>query len=490
MNGVGLMRVIQTWLAAASEKPKARAVIARGRRRNVWRAVLWCALCVCIGVQSSRAQNGQIEIQRRDFDRELRLSTSSGKLIQLQGGAGTMFIADPSIADIQLPSPDRVFIYGKKPGRTTFYALRQDGTQAETFTIIVTHNLADLNRLLRSQIDELKIQFVDTPQGLVIGGVVPTAEVAERVKTIANKLAGEGNTVISSLRVSGSMQVSIRVRIAEISRSVIKQLGVNWAAVGKSGAFTFGLASGSLSTAVNSSLQSAAAGGSIAKGANITTLVDALATQGLASILAEPTLTAVSGEKASFLAGGEFPVPVAQSATNNISVDYRKYGVSLDFTPVVISDRIISLNVKPEVSDISANGAVVMNNIQIPAITTRRAETTVQLGSGESLVLAGLIQNRFSTDVDKLPGLGDIPILGTLFRSSSFQKNESELIIIVTPYLVRPASSPNAFRLPTDSVEPSGDVDRILEGRLANSRTPAGSKPPVKLRGDPGFIYK
>jgi pilus assembly protein CpaC len=253
---------------------------------------------------------------------------------------------------------------------------------------------------------------------------------------------------------------------------------VNWSAVANSGIFTFGLSG---STSNNSAV---AAGG---KGTNITAIVDALAGEGLVSILAEPTLTAISGEKASFLAGGEFPVPISQGLNQGISVDYRKYGVSLDFVPTVISDRLISLYVKPEVSDISMEGAVSLNGFQIPGITTRRTETTVQLGSGQSLVIGGLLQSRFGTQIDKIPGGGDLPVLGALFRSTHFRKNESELVVIVTPYLVRPISNPGNIALPTDNVEPASDLERLLQGRLARQKN---TSPPVKLKGDAGFIYK
>jgi pilus assembly protein CpaC len=302
------------------------------------------------------------------------------------------------------------------------------------------------------------------------------------------------------------MQVAIRVRIAEISRNVIKNLGVNWNVAASPGSFSFGLASGRdflvnsaagagagvLRAADSGSLsgsQGTVYGGLSNRRANITALVDALATEGLVSILAEPTLTPMSGEKASFLAGGEFPIPIVQGTNNNaISIDYRKYGISLDFTPTVLSDKVISLYVKPEVSELSTEGAVTLNNFQIPALTTRRTETTVQLGSGESLVIAGLIQNKFSTQIDKLPGAGDVPVLGPLFRSSRFQKNESELIIVVTPYIVRPAANNRAFPLPTEDVQPPTDLERILEGRLAH--TPGQGKGSVRIKGDAGFIVK
>ena len=255
----------------------------------------------------------------------------------------------------------------------------------------------------------------------------------------------------------------------------MKDIGIRWGAVGNAGIFSFGLATGAATSGDKT---------------NITALVDALANAGLASVLAEPTLTAVSGEKASFLAGGEFPVPVTQNAASNsaISVEFRKYGVSLEFSPTVLSEKLISLYVKPEVSSISNSGAVVMNNIQIPALTTRRTETTVQLGSGESLVIGGLIQQQFSTDIDKIPGVGDIPVLGALFRSTHFRKNETELVIIVTPYVVRPITDPDSIPLPTDRVAPSNDWERVLEGKIAHPR--ASAEPAGKLRSDAGFIIK
>jgi pilus assembly protein CpaC len=410
-----------------------------------------------------------------DTPREVKLYVSDGELIQLSAPAAKMFVADPNIADIQVPSPDRVFIFGKKPGRTAFFALRADGTKSDVFNVKVTYNNADLNRFLSQEAGNLHVSIEEVPQGILLTGAVPSPEVAERVRAIAVRLAGEGNPVVNNLRLSGATQVAIKVRIAEISRNVLKDIGVRWGAVGNAGIFSFGLATGAPTSGSKTS---------------ITALVDALANAGLASILAEPTLTAVSGEKASFLAGGEFPVPMMQNASANsaISVDFRKYGVSLEFTPTVLSEKLISLYVKPEVSDISTTGAVVMNNVQIPALTTRRTETTVQLGSGESLVIGGLIQQQFSTEIDKIPGAGDIPVLGALFRSTQFRKNETELVIIVTPYVVRPIADPDSIPLPTDGVAPSNDWDRVLGGKIAQPQTSA--EPAKKLKTDAGFIMK
>jgi pilus assembly protein CpaC len=212
--------------------------------------------------------------------------------------------------------------------------------------------------------------------------------------------------------------------------------------------------------------------------------VDALAQEGLITILAEPNLTATSGQPASFLAGGEFPVPVAGSAANGIAtitVAFKEFGIRLDFTPTVIDAQHVSLRVRPEASQLTNTGAVSVpitanNTVTIPALTVRRAETTVELGSGQSFVLAGLLQHTLEQDISKVPGLGDIPILGQLFRSQRFQKNETELVIIVTPYLVKPASTVAALQSPTDGFVTPHDVQTIINGATYRQTLPAGEK--------------
>jgi pilus assembly protein CpaC len=452
------------------------------------------------------ADTGYLPPQSQTANNEVKIYVSNGELFKLSAPAATMFVADPNVADIQIPARDRVFIFGKKPGRTTFFALGADGSKLESFDIKVTYNTADLTRFLRIEAGDLPVTLTEAPQGLILNGVVASPEVAERIRAVALRLAGEGNPVVNNLRISGAMQVSIKVRIAEISKSVVKELGVNWSAVANRGAFNFGLATGreflagaqaaangaqGASTLITRSSTGAGAAfaGFSGKNGSITALIDALANEGLASILAEPTLTALSGEKASFLAGGEFPIPVVQGVNNTstISVDFRKYGVGLDFTPTVLSERLISMNVKPEVSELSTEGAVSINGFSIPALTTRRTETTIQLGSGQSLVIAGLVQNRFTTEIDKFPGLGDLPVLGALFRSSRFRKNETELIIVVTPYVVRPLTNGAEVPLPNDNVQPPTDLERIIAGKLAKERT---VNKPVQLKGDPGFMLR
>src|SRR6185312_3522736 len=213
------------------------------------------------------------------------------------------------------------------------------------------------------------------------------------------------------------------------------------------------------------------------------------------TILAEPSLTAISGETASFLAGGEFPIPVSQALCDT-NIDFKSFGVSLNFIPTVMASNHISLRVKPEVSQISSQGAITIGGLQIPALTVRRADTTIELGSGQSFVIAGLLQDNTSNDVQRYPGLGDLPVLGALFRSTSFQRNESELLIVVTPYIVKPIDDPKSIRYPTDAWKPATDIERVLFGLVAspNPRGRPGSplpqsstNPPPHLVGDAGF---
>jgi pilus assembly protein CpaC len=308
------------------------------------------------------------------------------------------------------------------------------------------------------------------------------------------------------------------VRVAEVSRQITKQLGFNWEAIVSPGNFSFGLATGrnaflgggatlfptdfdidrvisrAPSPANVTAIPGSLFGNFQSRRATVNTLIDALADQGLITVLAEPNLTAISGQTASFLAGGEFPIPVQQSGSANgaITIEFKQFGVSLAFVPTVLANDHISIKVRPEVSQLSSQGAITLDNITVPALTVRRAETTVELGSGDSFAIAGLIQNNTNTDLNKFPGLGDLPVLGPLFRSTSFQRNESELVIIVTPFVVRPANA-QALGLPTDGFQPASDLERIFLERFNKPGAAASGASQIgitgeRLRGDAGLI--
>lgn len=434
----------------------------------------WTLLIACLGAAPVLAA---------DQDRGvIELKVSRGRPIRLSRPASSIFVADPSIADIQTPQSDTVFIFGKKPGRTSFFALGEGGRPIAEHQVVVVQPIEDLREMLRSELGEYNINVTYTPNGAAISGTVPNATIAEQAKSVVQQFVGSGAIIANRLKVAGSQQVNLRVRVAEVSRDVSKEFGFNLNAVVQSGDFRFGIVSGRGASVGPSGVARSASGGGSAflgyskGGTNISAVLDALAQEGLVSILAEPNLTAVSGETANFLAGGEFPIPVNQGL-DRVSVEFKKFGVALSFTPTVLSGDAISIRVQPEVSDISSRGAVSINGFNIPAIATRRADTTVELASGQSFAIGGLIRKGFNTDVSNFPFLGDIPVLGALFRSSQFQKNETELVIIVTPYLVRPASSAQAMRVPTERISPPSDSGRILHNQLA--KPPVGRAAPV-----------
>ena len=445
--------------------------------------------------------------------REIRVAVSTGQLIQLPRPAKNVFIADPNIADLQVPYPQGVFVYGKKTGTTSFYALDDAGHVILNANIVVTYNAGDLRRLLQQEAPNGAINVESTPSGIVISGVVANAEIADRVSVAASRYIGEKEALINNLKVSGAQQVNLRVRVAEVDRAVTKELGFNWESLVSAGSFTFGLTTGRqfLTNPIGSPLfgntiirapspnnvtavPGALFGNLATNRASVSGLIDALADQGLVTILAEPNLTTVSGQPASFLAGGEFPIPVSQSGNSAgaITIEFKQFGVSLDFVPTVLSNDHISIKVRPEVSQLSQQGAINTNGVTVPALTVRRAQTTVELGSGDSFAIAGLIQNNSVQDLSKFPGLGDVPVIGPLFRSQSFQRNESELVIIVTPYVVRPAGA-TAMRAPTDGFQPASDLEQIFLQHF-NAISPAGAADSAigitgeRLRGDAGFI--
>lgn len=440
---------------------------------------------------------------------ELRLNQSEGRLLHLSRPPASIFLADPSIADIATPTDKTVFLYGKKPGRTSLFALDASGAEIASWRVLVSVSDEELRALIRAKVGDYPVSLTMTPNGAMLSGAVPTPGVAERVRATVAAFLGTGALVVNNLHVTGSLQVQLRVRVAEVSRSVSKELGINWSAIGQNGSFAIGLLTGRTAitagtnilgnvanTITRSTTNAGSLFGSYAKaGTNITGVLDALASESLLRELAEPTLVATSGEQARFLAGGEFPVPIGQGL-GQVAIDYKQFGVALSFTPTVVNEDLISLKVAPEVStlvtDVSG-GAITENGFTVPALSVRRAETTVELGSGQSFAIGGLLQNNITSAISRFPGLGDIPILGALFRSTNFQRQETELVIIVTPTIVRPVARPDQERLPTVEVEAPSDIERILRGKL--SAAPGGAQAlggmgTARLRGDMGFLLE
>lgn len=302
---------------------------------------------------------------------------------------------------------------------------------------------------------------------MVRGSVANGAE-AERVMATARGYATPKQTVENRLQVTGPAQVTLKVRVAEMSRTLTRQLGVNWQGLGRIGRYAVGF--NLIQPLVDGLLTSSRiTGRSLDRNVDLNGFIDALSRDQLVHLLAEPTLTAMSGETASFLVGGEFPIPVSSNPSNGITVDFKQYGVSLAFVPTVLSDGQINLRVRPEVSELTTAGAVTLNNIQIPAIRVRRAETTVELGSGQSFAIAGLLSDSATLTGNGVPGFGDIPVLGALFRSDGFQRAETELVIVVTPYLTGPVNDARTLLTPGESWRAPNDGERIFLLRQTGS---------------------
>lgn len=391
------------------------------------------------------------------------LDANKGTVVRLNRPAVTVFVADPDVCDIQVKSPRLIYLMGKRPGQTTLYAVDANEQVIATLPVTVSHNLSRLSTAVRSLYPNLDINLMSVEGALVLEGVVADAVEAENIRDFAAAIVGKEGRVINRLGVSGPTQVNLRVRVAEISREVEKQLGINWRVLFEGGGVDF------LFSAVNpfaGILADQLGLGGSTGGFNINALLDLLDQQGLITLLAQPNLTALSGETASFLAGGEFPILVPQG-DGQVTIEFKKFGVSLAFTPTIIQGERINLHVRPEVSRLSNEGAVDLpigftQTIRVPALQTRRAETTVELASGQSFAIAGLLSNDSVHDVRKFPGLADIPIIGRLFTSDRFLNKESELVIIITPYIARP--SPVRLAAPTDGFAPPNDLERIFPG--------------------------
>jgi pilus assembly protein CpaC len=491
-------------LADSNVRPSQRRLLDRleigirlGRRKSRFALFSGFALAVLFGLI-----NPSYELSAKAADattvtasRTIRIDVSGGKLVHLPENAGSEFIADPSIADIQTPAPSSIFLFGKKPGRTTLFVLAQDGTPVVAYNVDVRFPDAELQAQIRSEAGSASAQLRYTANGALLQGTVPDAQTADRLQQTAIRTLGAGVPLSNQLQVSGSAQVNLRVRVAEVSRAVSRQLGFNWSTMLTAGNFAIGLQSGSLAGATGANLIANGLNGvfGTVSGSKVngSTLLDAMASEGLVTLLAEPNLTALSGTTATFLAGGEFPIPVPQ-ALGTVSLEYKQFGVSISFTPTVLSSGHISIKVRPEVSQLDAANGVQLNGVQVPALTTRRAETNVELASGQSFAIAGLIQNSNNNNIKKFPWLGDIPVLGALFRSDNFQRNQTELVIVVSPYVVQPTNPGNSpsdassyIRMPSDAEEIAYGRAGALNRKAAPDRSGGAPTPAIN-----GFVFE
>jgi pilus assembly protein CpaC len=460
---------------------------------------------------AGRALHGSGASQIAATGAPIVLEVNKGTLVRLSAPAATVFIADPDIADVQVKSPSLIYITAKSPGETVIYAVDANDNVLLNSPVRVEHDLSRLRSSLRVLAPGERISADSVEGNLVLSGTVSDAGRAEKVQALAATVAKEakGSEVINRLSVVSPNQVNLRVRVAEVDRNALKQIGVDWTKFNPNSNVSFETLnntsprnvtsftttatqtiSNGLITVTPPTIMTSIPGvsfltaGAFPTGVAVT--FEALATEGFLTVLAEPNLTAVSGQTASFLAGGEYPVPVVQSVNNTggapaITIQYQQYGVQLAFTPTILDSHRISLKVRPEVSELSVQGAVTISGFMIPALTVRRAETTIELASGQTFALAGLMQHNTMQDVSKIPWLGDIPILGALFKSNQYQDNQTELVIIVTPYLVNPVATRVAA--PTDGFRAPSDAQQVLFGDTHRQELPAPASGPLNSGG-------
>jgi pilus assembly protein CpaC len=429
------------------------------------------------------------------------LEVNKGTLIRLTAPAATVFIANPDVADVQVKSPSLIYISAKSPGETVIYAVDASDSVLLNSPVRVEHDVSRLRSSLRQLAPGERISADSVDGNLVLSGIASDAGKANKVQALAASIAGEakGSQVINRMTVATPNQVNLQVRISEVNVTKLNEIGVNWQKVGSTIKFatnnpvtiaaelTNSITAGTLSSVANANCVTTGKG--CLESTNAT--LSALEQEGFITDLAEPNLTAMSGQTASFLAGGEFPVPISgSSASTNgfptITVEFKSFGVSLAFTPTVIDANHLNLRVRPEVSQLSTVGEVSVPltstaTVTIPALTVRRAETSVELASGQSFALAGLLMRTSTQLVSKVPWIGDIPILGAVFRSDRFQRGETDLVVIVTPYLVQPSST--RLAAPTDGLVLPSDAQRVLFSDKYRQGLPAPARGPLDAGG-------
>ncbi|MEZ5828400.1 MAG: type II and III secretion system protein family protein [Hyphomicrobiales bacterium] len=515
-------------------------------------AVLSFGLCAVAAPATGLAAQHRsfLRVALGDAPHQIKLGLNKSMIVELPREVREVMVSNPDQVDAVLQSSTRAYLIGKKQGEANILFIGKDGLQVATLEVTVERDLDALQYLIARLIPGSRVRVETVGENVVLTGSVPTPIDATRASEIVNSFLGEGDDsggsastgagggaavtinnsnssgssstsgaptkVINMITVEGREQVLLKVSVVEMQRNIVKQFGVDLAALVNSGNFAFAALSSlpfPFSTAAgvvgaaapfvpNSALNQAASFPANTSGANSTlglqwmteqnrvqSVLRALEEDGLIHTLAEPNLTAISGETANFLAGGEFPIPISEE-NNQISVEFKKFGIGLSFTPVVMTEGLISLKISTEVSELTNEGAVTLNFITIPALKVRRAETVVELPSGGSLVIAGLLSDQSRQAMSGYPGLKNLPVIGALFRSRDYLKDETELVVLVTPYVVKPAAR-QQLAMPDDGFGWSSDVNADLLGQMNRIYGRDPERAPVgNFNGDVGFIVE
>ena len=445
----------------------------------------------------------------------LTLSLNKARIIELPRRARSVLVSNPLIADVIIRTPRQLYVLGQQIGDTNVFVLDDDGRQIVQLEIRVELDLTGLRKAFVDIMPSERVEVTAVNANIVLTGTVRSSQAAENARLLARRFVDDDNNIINMLRIAADHQVMLRVRIAEMDRSVGKDLGFNTQIGLRTG--IFGKDGKTTGTAVSGfgannsfgnpnsigTLSGNSAGTAIVNlflGEFFQTLqftIDALESQGLVNTLTQPTLTAVSGENANLLVGGEFPVPISFTVTEGglpiQEIEFKSFGILLTFTPVVLSSGTISLKLSTEVSSLDfSDGGGALDSIGgfIPALVVRRTETTVELPSGGGIVIGGLLQDDIRSAVEGFPGLKDVPVLGALFRSNSYQKGETELVVMVSAYLVKSVSE-REFALPGDGFVAANDFDLYLLGRLHAVYAKTDLPPSIEsLQGPIGYIME
>ncbi|MCB1354186.1 MAG: type II and III secretion system protein family protein [Rhodobacteraceae bacterium] len=455
----------------------------KGAEMTRWRGCLAALIgaLLMLPFQTVHAE-GNFELVQPETTKSISLVVGTGQLIRVDTDFTSLFVANPEVADIEVKSPRLLYLTGVGVGETTLFAVDEADNVLMSAVIRVTHNTGALQRGIGRIAPGQSVTATTVDQSLVLTGTVQSPQEATDIMNVAAQFVDDASQVVNRLNIATPTQVNLQVRIAEVNRKVDRQLGIRWGAINvNSGGTRIGFFGGAL--AEDGYDVGVSTGGSTF---NVDVLLRALAEEGMVTILAEPNLTARSGEAANFLAGGEYPYAVRQDDQNTIY--FKDYGIGLAFTPTVIDQTRISLKVQTEVSDLDFS-----HRENYPSLITRRADTTVDLASGQSFAIAGLMQNSTSQDESRVPGLGQIPVLGALFKSTGFNRGQTELVIIVTPIIVKPTDA-SRIATPVDRYVPPNDFERILFGRFSGNSTQVkqvenriGSR---RLYGSSGFVFE
>ncbi len=430
----------------------------------------------------------------------ITLGMNKAAIIELPADAADVLVSNPAIVDAIVRTPRRIYVLGLAVGQTNAFFFSESGKQLLNLEIRVERDIDALSDLLTKHFPKANIKAESVNDNIVLTGIAPSASIAEQARDLAARYVGAPEKVLNMINISGREQVMIRVRVAEMQRVVAKQLGIDLKAMAMAGGVPINLSSNNAFSLLGRSLGAGAIGigktpatGGIAQDGynNVESTIKAMERAGVVRLLSEPNLTALSGETANFMAGGEFPVPTGVDASGNVSVQFKPFGVGLAFTPVVLSEGRISLKVSSEVSELTTEGALTISGgtvratngdvitttgATIPGLRVRRAETTLEMPSGGAMMMAGLLRDDYKQSIDGYPALKDLPVLGALFRSRDYQMNQTELVIIVSAVLVDPVSG-SELSMPTTGFVPSTDVESLVSGspnaRYTTSAAPA-----------------